>query len=98
MLIDLLAIGSCGFNPQNSFLKPLNQHELSIFWGGQFTPVYPGQFAPELGGQFQPGKVVSLLRNMWSVYSVFSTYTFKFGWGYRLCDSILIHKFHYPNP
>jgi hypothetical protein len=45
MLIDLLAIGSSGFNPQNSFLNPLNQHELSIFWGGQFAPVYPGQFA-----------------------------------------------------
>jgi hypothetical protein len=73
MLIDLLAIGSSGFNPQNSFLNPLNQHELSIFWGGQFAPVYPGQFAPELGAQFQPGKVVSLLRNMWSVYSVFSS-------------------------
>jgi hypothetical protein len=73
MLIDLLAIGSSGFNPQNSFLNPLNQHELSIFWGVWFAPVYPGQFAPELGGQFQPGKVVSLLRNMWSVYSVFST-------------------------
>ena len=73
MLIDLLAIGSSGFNPQNSFLNPLNQHELSIFWGVWFAPVYPGQFAPELGGQFQPGKVVSLLRNMWSVYSVFSS-------------------------
>jgi len=55
MLIDLLAIGSSGFNPQSSFLKPLNEYELSIFWGGQF--------APELCGQFQPGKVVSLLRS-----------------------------------
>ena len=63
MLIDLLAIGSSGFNPQNSFLKPLNQHELSLFWGGQFAPVYPGQFAPVKGGQFQPGEVVSLDRN-----------------------------------
>jgi hypothetical protein len=46
MLIDLLAIGGSGFNLQNSFLKPLNQHELSIFWVGQFAPELSGRFTP----------------------------------------------------
>jgi hypothetical protein len=39
----------------------LNQHELTVFRGGQFQPFYPGQFRPVFGGQFQPLKVVSLI-------------------------------------
>jgi len=42
-----LPFEGCGFiATKNPFLWFLNQHEIAIFEGGQFAPVYPGQFAP----------------------------------------------------
>jgi hypothetical protein len=52
----------------------LNQHELTIFRGGQFQPFYPGQFRPVFGGQFQPLKVVSLI---WSTMVNFTSISTK---------------------
>jgi hypothetical protein len=58
----------------------LNQHELTVFRGGQFQPFYPGQFRPVFGGQFQPLKVVSLIWSTMVNFTGISTYGSKDVW------------------